>query len=122
MRPLHENEGDVIVSTAKRRKKNVKEEKENMSTGVAVARQRSAAHAKERVLVEFPVLLLKRTEEAASQLATDRSKFIRAAVEEKVANMQRQRLEEELAAAYAANSQFDLKLSADFKHVDGENF
>lgn len=96
-----------------------REESKKMTTGAAVVRQKVV---RERVLVEFPPSLLRQTEEAAAQLLTDRSKFIRAAVEEKVAKMQREKFEKELAAAYAANAEFDLKFCDEFKHVDGEQF
>jgi hypothetical protein len=106
------------MGAAKRKSKLVSHEERNqMTTGAAVARQKTA---RERVLVEFPPALLRQTEEAASQLLIDRSKFIRAAVEEKVAKMLRDRFEQELAAAYAANAEFDLQLCEEFKHVDGE--
>lgn len=93
--------------------------KQNRTAGPSISRGKTAP-AKERVLVEFPLPLLRRTEAAAAQLALDRSKFIRAAVEEKVWNMEREKIEEELATAYAANSEFDLKVCGEFKHADGE--
>jgi metal-responsive CopG/Arc/MetJ family transcriptional regulator len=96
-----------------------KKDKGKKMPATAVARQKVTI-GKERVLVEFPTLLLKRAEEAAAQLATDRSKFIRSAVEQALAAIERQKVETELAETYAANAVFNLNLSAEFAHVDSE--
>ncbi len=74
-----------------------------------------------KVIVDFPQDLLKRTETAASKLDTDRSKFIRSAVEEFL-NMQcRRELEQRLAEGYSANAAFDRQISQEFVYVDSEN-
>ncbi len=75
-----------------------------------------------RVHVEFPEHLLVETEEAASSLATTRSDFIRAAVERYLESLKRQRLEQDLAAAYTANAELDLQICREFEHVDAEGF
>jgi hypothetical protein len=93
--------------------------KENRGRGTILVRQKNPP-AKERVLVEFPLPLLKKAEAAAAQLALDRSKFIRAAVEEKISNMEKTQFDQELAAAYTANAEFDVKICDEFKYVDGE--
>ena len=106
-----------MCAVFKRKSKSANHKETKDLSAASAARQKTA---RERVLVEFPPSLLRQAEEAAAQLLVDRSKFIRAAVEEKVANMRREKFEQELAAAYAANAEFDLKQCDEFKHVDGE--
>jgi hypothetical protein len=74
-----------------------------------------------KVIIEFPEDLLERTEAAASELSTDRSKFIRRAVEKFLAGLERHKLERELAEAYTANANLALRVSEEFSHVDGED-
>jgi hypothetical protein len=74
-----------------------------------------------KVIVEFPEDLLQRTEAAASELSTDRSKFIRRAVEKALAVLERRKLEHELADAYTANAALALRISEEFSHIDGED-
>jgi len=74
-----------------------------------------------RVIIEFPNGLLKETERAAQELSTNRSEFIRAAVKEKLEELDRLKMEQELAAAYEANAQVDRELAAEFGHVVSEN-
>ena len=78
--------------------------------------------ATKKVIVEFPEDLLKRTEMAASKLSTDRSKFIRSAVEEFLNTQERAELEQRLAAGYLANAELDRRISQEFAYVDSENF
>jgi metal-responsive CopG/Arc/MetJ family transcriptional regulator len=78
------------------------------------------AVATRRVAIEFPEPLLAKTEEAASELATNRSNFIRSAVKEYIESIQRRRLERELAEAYVANAELDREICSDFDHVDAE--
>ena len=78
--------------------------------------------ATKKVIVEFPKDLLKRTEMAASKLSTDRSKFIRSAVEEFLNAQERAELEQRLAAGYLANAELDRRISQEFAYVDSENF
>lgn len=77
---------------------------------------------KERVLIEFPSALLKRADEAASNLETNRSGFIRNAVERLLDEMEAKEFERELAAAYAANAEMNSALAAEFSEVDREGF
>ena len=60
-------------------------------------RRLSPASATRKVIVEFSETLLKRTEETASKLSTDRSKLIRAAVESYLEQRNKAELEEALA-------------------------
>jgi hypothetical protein len=109
------------MTGAKKRTDEEQQDKAKKMAATAVARPK-AAPGKKRVLVEFSVPLLKRAEEAASLLSTDRSKFIRNAVEQSLALIERQKFEMELAQSYAANASFNLELSAEFAHIDGEHF
>lgn len=90
-----------------------------MSAAIASA-TRSPSRARERVLVEFPVSLLQRTDSAASQMEKNRSELIRTAVEEMLDRLEKTRFELELAEAYAANSPMNLELSNEFAHIDSE--
>lgn len=74
-----------------------------------------------KVIVEFSEDLLERTEAAASELSTDRSKLIRRAVEKFLAQIERHKLERELADAYTVNASLALRISEEFSHVDGED-
>jgi hypothetical protein len=46
---------------------------------------------------------------------------VRSAVEQYVKELQRQRLERELAEGYAANAALDRRICGDFSYVDAEN-
>lgn len=81
----------------------------------------SAAPAGRKVVVEFPGPLLEQTERAAAELATDRSKFIRSAVEYYLEVIRHKQLEQELAAGYAANANLDRELCREFAFVDAES-
>ena len=80
-----------------------------------------ALASNKRVIVEFPVRLLKRTDQAASQLSTNRSQLIRSAVERFLDALSKEKMEQELAAGYQANAVLDRRISAEFAHVDAEN-
>ena len=81
-----------------------------------------AALRKERVLIEFPASLLKRADQAARELSKNRSELIRTAVEKMLAEMEAKQLEQDLAAAYTANSALSLEMAEEFAHVDSEGF
>ena len=85
--------------------------------GVAAALQRAST---KRILIEFPENLLERTEAAAEELSTDRSKLIRSAVENFLESMEQQRIQRELEEAYAANANFALLVCDDLAHLDGD--
>lgn len=73
-----------------------------------------------KIVIDFPEPLFSLTEKAVSTLATNRSEFIRRAVEEYLRGMQRQELEQELAEGYQANAQLLRSTNDDFAHVDGD--
>jgi metal-responsive CopG/Arc/MetJ family transcriptional regulator len=79
-----------------------------------------APKKRERVLVEFSESLLKRTDAAARRMEKNRSELIRTAVERLLEAEEKQRLEMELAAGYAANAQMNQELSEEFAFVDSE--
>jgi metal-responsive CopG/Arc/MetJ family transcriptional regulator len=72
--------------------------------------------------VEFPTELLRRAEEAAQQLQTNRSQLIRNSVQEYVLRLERKRFEEELAEGYRQDAELNRRLCAEFAYVDAENF
>ena len=80
----------------------------------------SSTVSSKKIIVEFPESLLKRVDKTATDLSTDRSKLIRTALEQYLAEAERLRLEQELAEGYAANAALDLRLCEDFAHLDGE--
>ena len=85
--------------------------------------ERSKSHSRrERVLIEFPAGLLQQTDEAARALHRNRSELIRSAVEKFLNAMEAKRFEEQMAAAYAANSKMNRKLCEEFEAVDRESF
>lgn len=84
-------------------------------------RRLSPATATRKVIVEFSETLLKRTEEAASKLSTDRSKLIRAAVESYIEQQNKAELEEALAEGYREHAALDRQIAEEFAHSDSEN-
>lgn len=81
----------------------------------------STATATKKVIVEFSETLLKETEEAASQLSTDRSKLIRSAVESYLEQLKKAKLEEALAEGYRTHGELDRQIAEEFAHSDNEN-
>ena len=77
---------------------------------------------RERVLVEFPESLLKRTDEAASRMDKNRSELIRTAVEMLLDAQEDRKFEVELAAGYAANADLSRAITKEFEPVDREGF
>ena len=88
----------------------------------SLQRTKTARARRERVLVEFPVGLLERTDSAAMRLGKNRSELIRTAVENLLAEMERAQFEAELADAYATNVRMNLELAKDFANVDRDGF
>jgi len=85
------------------------------------ARKPMPAVALKRVAIEFPEPLLRRTEEAASALAINRSELIRQAVEQFLRLQRKKAIQSELAAACEANAEFNRQLCEEFAYVDSEN-
>ncbi len=76
--------------------------------------------ARERVLIEFPAIALRRADKAARAQGMSRSEFIRSAVERRLEEMDAVEFERELAEACIANNARNLELLKEFKHVDRE--
>ena len=60
----------------------------------------------QKVILQFPVPLLARADHLASELETNRSNFIRVAVEEKVDRHERERIGREIREGFAANAEY----------------
>jgi hypothetical protein len=84
-------------------------------------RRLGTASATRKVIVEFSETLLKQTEEAASQLSTDRSKLIRSAVESYLERLKKTELEEALAEGYRTHGELDRQIADEFAPLDNEN-
>jgi metal-responsive CopG/Arc/MetJ family transcriptional regulator len=91
-----------------------------MPRTVVASKSKAARSGKERVLVEFSAVLLKRADEAARKLEKNRSELIRTAVTRFLDDLEAKKFKEELAAAYAANAGMNLALSEEFEHIDNE--
>lgn len=77
----------------------------------------NSASAK-KIVLNFPVHLLERTDSAAELLHTNRSKLIREAVEARVRQIEREELARQLEAAYEAKGKAALALYREFE--DGQ--
>ena len=82
----------------------------------------SASVKTKKILVEFPEDLLRQAEQAAADLATDRSKLIRSALSSFLERRERARLAKALAEGYATHANLDREAVAEFDDVDSENF
>jgi metal-responsive CopG/Arc/MetJ family transcriptional regulator len=87
---------------------------------VSARRGKSAKAAKERVLIEFPAAALRRADKAARAAGVSRSEFIRTAVEQRIEGIATAEFERELAEAYKANAESNLRILKEFEHVDRE--
>jgi predicted transcriptional regulator len=110
------------VPVKKTRKTTNTKKKDAPMPVAATPKGRTVRPGRERVLVEFSDNLLKRTDEAASRMEKNRSDLIRTAVEQLLDGIEKQKIEIELAAAYAANAEMNLELVKEFAHVDSEGF
>ena len=110
------------MTSAVKARTNRKSREMETSMPIAAARKGRLVRSgkKERILVEFSESLLKRTDEAASRMEKNRSDLIRTAVEKLLEMEEKQRFEQELASAYAANAKLSLKLAEEFAVVDRE--
>jgi len=86
------------------------------------AKPGSIRGGRERILVEFPSRLLERADKAAAQLEKNRSELIRAAVEQMLDALEKERFEREMEEGYVANSALNLSVLEEFAHVDREGF
>ena len=71
--------------------------------------------------VNFPVSLLDEISYLTKHLEIDFSKFVREASVNYVNHLKKIQLQKELEEGYKAKANVNLKISDDFKHVDGEN-
>ena len=94
-----------------------KSESGKRSEQMAAASATTRAVTTKKVIVQFPVPLLERTEALANALNTDRSKLIRTAVEEKIERLERERLEVELRDGYLANADLMMKTYTAFEGI-----
>lgn len=69
-----------------------------------ISRVSAAAAKAKRVVIDFPEALFDATEDAAVELAINRSSLIREAVKQFLEERHRQKLEKELAEGYIANA------------------
>lgn len=69
----------------------------------------------------FPVTLISRFNAINGELGMDFSAFVRVAIEEKIKQLEKTKLDKELAEGYAANADLDRTTCEEFKFVDGEN-
>lgn len=84
------------------------------------SQKKGTGQQRERVLIEFPARLLQQTDDAARSLNRNRSEVIRSAVEDFLNGIEAKKLEERLAAAYAANSKMNRDLCEEFEAIDRE--
>jgi len=97
---------------------------ESTQTGFAEKRVRAqgaGASGSRKAAIDFTKPFFQRTERAAVDLAVNRRSPIRSAIERYLAALRRKRLEEELAAGYAANAELDRRIAAEFSSVDYED-
>ena len=92
------------------------------SVATSLSKEKPTPPRRERVLVEFPTSLLKRTDAAARSMEKNRSELIRDAVEQLLGRMESRKFEQDLADAYIANSPMNEALSEEFAHIDAEGF
>jgi len=71
--------------------------------------------------INFPEDLLKEVNSLTKKSKTDFSKFVREATKEYVNTLKKEQLKKELEEGYKAKAKLNLKISEDFKYVDGEN-
>ena len=71
--------------------------------------------------INFPVDLLREINSLTKKSKTDFSKFVREATKEYVNHIKKAQLKKELEEGYKAKAKLNLKISEDFKYVDGEN-
>ena len=84
------------------------------------ARKARAPRAVHKVIVEFPAALYRETARATAELATNRGTLIRTAVQEYLARLRREELENELAKGYVANASQACETAQAFADADSE--
>lgn len=69
----------------------------------------------------MPKNLINEMMQLIASLNITQSDFIREAIKKHIERIKKQRLEEELTEGYRAKAKLNLKISKDFKYVDGKN-
>lgn len=113
-------DGEIMKTVAKSLRRQI-DAKNTPAARSSPDRSKGPSH-RERVLIEFPVRLLQQTDAAARALNRNRSELIRSAVERFLNDMEAKKFEEQLAAAYAANSKMNRDICHEFAAVDREGF
>ena len=70
--------------------------------------------------INFPGDLICKVNTYTKKLNIDFSKFVREATKEYIHKLERIQLQKDLEEGYRAKAQLNLKISEDFKYVDGE--
>ena len=71
--------------------------------------------------INFPSELLLEIKKLSERLNVNFSNFVREATKERINNIKKEMLQKELEEGYKAKAKLNLKISEDFKYVDGEN-
>jgi metal-responsive CopG/Arc/MetJ family transcriptional regulator len=88
----------------------------------SVRKHRKTSTSARRIAVDLPEPLFNRAESATRDLSINRSELVRQAVERFLEELQRAKLEKELAEGYAANAELDRAIGEEFAAVDYEGF
>jgi metal-responsive CopG/Arc/MetJ family transcriptional regulator len=74
-----------------------------------------------RTNINFPNELFTEGKKYSKKLNISFNKFVREATEEYLNIIKKKQLEQKLAQGYKEKAKLNLKISKEFKHVDGEN-
>jgi metal-responsive CopG/Arc/MetJ family transcriptional regulator len=77
-----------------------------------------AERSVKKIVVDFPEALFRETESVVAELSTNRSNFIRLAVEEFIRGRRQKKLQEELIDGYTANANVARKLAEELAQFD----
>jgi len=78
------------------------------------------AQAMRRIMITMPPDLLQQADEAATRLHSNRSQFIRQAIEFFLEEQRRRELRELLKEGYLAHAERDLRVAEEFAYADYE--
>ena len=73
---------------------------------------------KKKVVVDFPEPLFRETESAVAELSTNRSNFIRLAVEEYIRHRRQKKLQQDLMEGYTANAEVAREIAEELAQFD----
>ena len=85
------------------------------------SRKHAPVARSKKLIVEFSGDLYARTQRAVADSKVSRSVLIRSAVEFYLENLNRRKLEQELAEGYIANAALDRRIAEEFAYSDSEN-